>query len=199
MPPLTENQTSVLLAVRDETKTVGALGLLRDSGGYELGSDTVRKIVDRLEKRGLVKTSGQGTAREVVLEEAGDLELAANGHQRPLPSPTNTRPYHVLERVDIHDDDIAWIINEIRRSDVGRDDVDRAAAVLSQLYGRRVFVQHDDIVGRNSEHAQRQAAELLDGLYHDRDVQTSVVVVPERMWGEEPLTIGNTRRIKIGA
>ena len=159
MTPLTPNQATLLTAVVTSPATTEDLAHMQNKHGLPFGENAARAAMARLERRGLVAGEGHGLSRLWVAEPPARAALG-------LPSLDSTRDsglrgYVVLEEVKMED---------LLGAGAGLDGV--------------VYMKVAEVVGRNTEHAYRQAAK---DAYANSDASPVLVAIAEKQF--RPITV----------
>ena len=161
---LTNNQQILLHAVLDSPRTTSQLGAILNEHGSPFG-DAARPAMARMEKRGLVVGEGVGSTREWTALDAP--ARAALG----LPSLDSTRDSGLRGYV---------VLEEVKLDEIEMDDL----AALASRGGGAVYVKVAEVVGRNTEHAYRQAAK---DAYANSDAAPVLVAIAEKQF--RPITV----------
>jgi DNA-binding PadR family transcriptional regulator len=178
---LSDNQVRLMAALRKTggSATTRALGAVRDAGRMALGADAARKVLGRLEARGLVAGDGKGTSRVWILTEAGRELLEAARPSRDSEDGSPVRTYYVFEQVELEE--------LLRRLEVEHDPMSLPDDVV-------VYRRVADVEARNTTHAYRIAgAEVFAG----RDVRPMCVAVADRMFQPKRLRVRNRTEVGV--
>lgn len=176
---LTPKQQHILAALRDEPNHALTVTLL----AARLGSskpDSMRRMLERLAERRLVRKQGRGSDREFVLTSRGGSVI---GDLVPEPIPdSRERMYYVLR---------ATTALELVR-DFELELTEEQATHLDHL---EAFVPVLDVKARNAEDALRQVATQVG----DRLEGTPMMVaVSDRYWQPVPVSIENRPFVTVG-
>lgn len=182
---LSDNQVRLMLALRRAGKpvTTRQLGSVRDAHRNLIAADPARKILGRLEKRGLVAGEGKGVARGWTLTSEGDELLEQLRPSTGDEDGSPVRTYYVFEEVTLEQ-----LLDEISDGDWGiAGDVDPTSVVL---YRRKV-----DVEARNTTHAYRVAGAKA---YPGQDVDPRLVAVADRMFQPKKCRVRNNTSVAVG-
>lgn len=179
--PLSPNQTILLRRIIDAGRPVPISEVAEWHVGLPqpFGENAARNALKRLEDRELVTGTGTGRSRAFSVTRIGEGELneaaapPGGGESQDSGPVSASRNYFVLEELDLTECTVSELEDLL-------DNVDT------------VYLHRATVDARNTEHALRQAADVLP----DGDV--TLIPVAERMWQPEPVRIRNKRQVSIG-
>lgn len=188
---LTDNQTTLLTAVCERSRTTGELAGLLNEHGDEFGVDAARSSMSRMEKRGLVTGDGQGLSRTwaptvLAYEAAGvDPPRASNPED-------GLRGYVVLEERTLAAILVATVTEMGLSSEASIDDLFGA---LSDESGRLFYDKVTSVTARNTEHAYRHATKEA---YSDSEGAATLVAVAAKQWKPTLVRFQTRQTVSVG-
>ena len=205
---LTDNQERLLAALRAEGEgeflTTEQLGRVRDRYRQQITTDSARKVMGRLEDRGLVSGEGSGRERKWWLTDAGvELINLARPPRSESESGESGRPYTVLEETTLAALLTRALAPHVANDPDSRERLERVSLLLQiEEVDRQVYVVVGEVEARNTEHAFRQVAK---DVYADRAAQSDEevltvqsVAVDGKRWKVVPVNVKADPRVTIG-
>lgn len=191
---LTDNQTTLILAVCERSRTTGELAGLLNEHGDEFGVDAARSSMSRMEKRGLVTGDGTGLSRvwtpTVLAYEAAGVEPP-----RASNPDDGLRGYVVLEERPLTAIVAATLEGLGLDVTATLEDFFAALAVESPEDARPFYDRVTNVTARNTEHAFRHATKEV---YSDGEGAATLVAVAAKQWKPTVVRFQTRQTVSVG-